>query len=198
MRALPFCRCQLEQALPYPPVNKPLTSNYLDKQYRYAIIALLYSARFLSALRTMPARHAVPLTPSKSVRPLPRPSYRQSAPVTPLFSALAKSVQPSHFKGFRFPLFSYTYRLFCTCQKLNPFLFTQFRTLCQKHPGGGWALRHLKDRTPYLPSLSQSRLGREVCFPPVTSHESPACHQRERGALAARIMAAASQGASHA
>src|SRR6266705_2982956 len=92
----------------------------------------------------MPARHAVPLTPSKSVRPLPRPSYRQSAPVSPLFSALAKSVQPSHFKGFSSPLFSYTYRLFCTCQKLNPFLFMQFRTLCQKHPGGGWGASALE------------------------------------------------------
>ncbi len=105
---------------------------------------MLFSARFLSALQTMPARHAVPLTPSKSVRPLPRPSYRQSAPVSPLFSALAKSVQPSHFKGFSSPLFSYTYRLFCTCQKLNPFLFTQFRTLCQKHPGGGWGASALE------------------------------------------------------
>src|SRR6266581_7393104 len=85
----------------------------------------------------MPARHALPLTPSKSVRPLPRPSYKQSAPVSPLFPALAKSVQPSHFKDFSFPLFSYTYRLFCTCQKLNPFLFMQFRPLFQKHPGGG-------------------------------------------------------------
>src|SRR6266581_3616558 len=92
----------------------------------------------------MPARHALPLTPSESVRPLSRPSYKQSAPVSPLFSALAKSVQPSHFKDFSSPLFSYTYRLFCTCQKLNPFLFMQFRTLCQKHPGGGWGASALE------------------------------------------------------
>src|SRR6266699_3564107 len=92
----------------------------------------------------MPARHAVPLTPSKSVRPLPRPSYRQSAPVTPLFSALAKSVQPSHFKGFRFPLFSYTFLLLSTCPTLIPFLFTQFRSLCQRRPGGGWGASALE------------------------------------------------------
>src|SRR6266581_3805874 len=112
----------------------------------------------------MPARHALPLTPSKSVRPLPRPSYKQSAPVSPLFPALAKSVQPSHFKDFSFPLFSYNYGLFAKNTRV-----------------GGAALRLLKDRTPYLSSLFRSRLSREVCFPPVTSHESPACHDRERG-----------------
>src|SRR6266700_7968623 len=85
----------------------------------------------------MPARHAVPLTPSKSVRPLSRPSSKQSAPVSPLFSALAKSVQPSHFKGFSFSLFSYTYGLFCTCQKLNPFLLMQFRTPPGARPVAG-------------------------------------------------------------
>src|SRR6266699_449871 len=34
-------------------------------------------------------------------------------------------------------LFSYSSKLFCTRQKLNSFVFMQFRTLCQKHPGWG-------------------------------------------------------------
>ncbi len=36
-----------------------------------------------------------------------------------------------------FPFFSYSCELFCTHQKLNPFVFKQFRTLCAKHPGVG-------------------------------------------------------------
>ncbi len=35
------------------------------------------------------------------------------------------------------PLESAAYALFCIHQNHNPFLFTRFRTLCQKHPGGG-------------------------------------------------------------
>src|SRR6266446_5269472 len=34
-------------------------------------------------------------------------------------------------------LFSHSSKLFCTRQKLNSFVFMQFRTLCQKHPGVG-------------------------------------------------------------
>jgi len=36
-------------------------------------------------------------------------------------------------------VFSYSCALFCTLQKLNPFIFKLFHTLCQKHPGVGWA-----------------------------------------------------------
>src|SRR5260370_30572155 len=32
---------------------------------------------------------------------------------------------------------SYSSALFCTSQKLNPFVFNRFRTLCQKPPGAG-------------------------------------------------------------
>src|SRR5712692_4957677 len=148
----------------------------------------------------MPARHAVPLTPSKSVRPLPRPSYRQSAPVSPLFSVFAKSVQPSHFKDFSFSLFSYTYGLFCTYQKLNPFLFMQFRTLCQKHPGGGWGASAPEGSDSLsLFTVSVATRPRGVFS---SSRQSPGTSHRpatsgSAGALAARIMAAASQGASH-
>ncbi len=40
-----------------------------------------------------------------------------------------------------FPFFSRSSRLFCAQQKLNSFLFKQFRTLCTKHPGVGWGTR---------------------------------------------------------
>src|SRR5258708_2498395 len=36
------------------------------------------------------------------------------------------------------PFLSYSSKLFCTHQKLNPFVFMQFRTLCEKHPGVGY------------------------------------------------------------
>src|SRR6267378_2338668 len=32
---------------------------------------------------------------------------------------------------------AHSFALFCTPQKLNPFIFKRFRTLCQKHPGWG-------------------------------------------------------------
>src|SRR5229473_6851478 len=61
-----------------------------------------------------------PLKPSSSLRP--------ASPFQHLTSA-----------------FSYSSELFCTRQKLNSFLFKQFRTLLQKHPGVGylWFLKTL-------------------------------------------------------
>src|SRR6266702_1898876 len=50
------------------------------------------------------------------------------------------------------PLYFHTlpnsFALFCTYQKLNPFIFMQFRTLCEKHPGVGEQF----DAYPSLPS----------------------------------------------
>src|ERR1700737_2238829 len=39
------------------------------------------------------------------------------------------------------PFFSHCCALFCTYEKLNHFVFSQFRTLCQKPPGVGVPLR---------------------------------------------------------
>src|SRR6266446_4686508 len=36
-----------------------------------------------------------------------------------------------------FQTIPHSFALFCTYQKLNPFVFMQFRTLCEKHPGEG-------------------------------------------------------------
>jgi hypothetical protein len=38
-----------------------------------------------------------------------------------------------------FHVLAHSFALFCTHQKLNSFVFTRFRTLCQKPPGGGGA-----------------------------------------------------------
>ncbi|SRR5712691_4939215 len=59
-----------------------------------------------------------PLKPSSSLRP--------ASPFQHLTSA-----------------FSYSSELFCTRQKLNSFLFKQFRTLSQKHPGVGYPSRSI-------------------------------------------------------
>src|SRR5436309_11644709 len=85
----------------------------------------------------MASRHAVLLTPSESLGPAQLLSYKQEAPVSPLFAALAKSVHLVDTTPLSRPLFSYTCALFCTPQNLNSRLFKQFRTLRQKHPGWG-------------------------------------------------------------
>jgi hypothetical protein len=112
----------------------------------------------------MGARKVVLLTPSKSVNRPPLLSYKQTAPVTPLFATLTKSAYLYHSAAFSRPLFSCSYALFCIQQKLNSFLFMRFRTLCQKHPGGGGGVSSQNSSAfllllPLLPAL-HSR-----CFP---------------------------------
>jgi hypothetical protein len=55
----------------------------------------------------------------------------------PLASGPCKSPHRFHSMGFIFPLFSYSYALFCTMQSSNSFSLNSFRTLCTKHPGWG-------------------------------------------------------------
>src|SRR5260370_27825608 len=38
-----------------------------------------------------------------------------------------------------FQTLAHSFAPFCTREKLKSFLFLSFRTLCQKHPGAGWA-----------------------------------------------------------
>ncbi len=74
----------------------------------------------------------------------------RNSPVTPVESALTKRggagpSQPSTFRHSDLvsihPLYFHTlpnsFVLFCTCEKFKPFIFKQFRTLCEKHPGVG-------------------------------------------------------------
>jgi hypothetical protein len=127
-------------------------------------------------------------------------------PVTPLFATLTKTAgvyqqfpfwnptlrHPSSLTTTNSPVpascpyFSYSCALFCTYAKLNSILFTQFRTLSQKHRGWGThppsfiekqdeTVRHQcePDRqlaAPYSSTSHQSRITsrfRAGCRPPV-------------------------------
>src|SRR5260370_30527902 len=48
------------------------------------------------------------------------------------------NVFPSYPLSFH--AFAHSFALFCTRAKINPFLFSRFRTLCAKHPGWGGLL----------------------------------------------------------
>ena len=85
----------------------------------------------------MPFRHAVLLTPShdgkRSVW-----SYRYTGTLPRLISFVSHDGYENKSSLFySSSFFSDSCALFCIPQKLNPFLFKQFRTLLQKHPGVG-------------------------------------------------------------
>src|SRR6266849_1451046 len=44
------------------------------------------------------------------------------------------------------PFFSHSSKLFCTLQHLNSFVFKQFQTLLQKHPGWGCPIPFIEDQ----------------------------------------------------
>jgi len=52
-------------------------------------------------------------------------------------AAFCKSPQLYQSMGLAFPLFSYSYALFCYRQNAKPFFFSRFRTLWQNTRGGG-------------------------------------------------------------
>jgi hypothetical protein len=65
-----------------------------------------------------------------------------------LFLFNVSTFKPSNMPTF-FVLssaFSYPYKLFCTFQNLNSFVFKQIRTLSQKHPGVGYLLPLYEDQ----------------------------------------------------
>ncbi len=73
----------------------------------------------------------------------------------------------------RYPLcfqtLAHSFALFCAREKLKSFFFLSFRTLCQKHPGGGWA-RVFQFTIWILPRLHCFHRSRGFGPPPVTSH----------------------------
>jgi len=123
----------------YPTQSKPLKI-ILDIRYQHAIMHAI-TIRFYPAQRTMLARQAVLLTPSNFSGSTPllscQPAFARKPFVSSLFHTLLESAHPHDSTAFSIPLFSYTYALFCTQQKLNSFIFIRFRTLCAKHPGWG-------------------------------------------------------------
>src|SRR6266849_2327527 len=66
-------------------------------------------------------------------------------PCRKLLSALkpSSSLRPASPFQHLTSAFSHSSELFCTRQKLNSFLFKQFRTLSQKHPGVGYPSRSI-------------------------------------------------------
>jgi hypothetical protein len=70
-----------------------------------------------------------------------------------------KSPHQYHSKCFSFPLFSYSYALFCTEQNAIFNLFISLRTLCRKHPG--WRIPPSSNRQtiepPGIPKLVCAR-----------------------------------------
>lgn len=76
--------------------------------------------------------HALPSAPGPS---LPLPSYKHSAPLTPLFATLTKSVYLIDSTPLTRPLFSYSYALFGAFQNPISFPFNRFRTLSRKCRG---------------------------------------------------------------
>src|SRR5271169_2564945 len=91
-------------------------------------------------------RFPPPPLPSNSSASLPLLIYEFSASLSvktllaPAAAALCKSPHQYHSMGLAFPLFSYSYALFCHRQDAKPFIFKSFRTLWQKHPGWGGGL----------------------------------------------------------
>src|SRR6266581_9405804 len=97
----------------------------------------------------MRPRPAVLPTPTSSSHLSPLLSRQQLPPLTPLAATLTKNRgvgahplrnQPLATRCSRMdssPFFSHSCALFCAHQKLNPFIFKRFRTLCQKSRGVG-------------------------------------------------------------
>jgi hypothetical protein len=64
-------------------------------------------------------------------------SFTKMPGVTQQFPIWNALLPTQHSPLYSSSFVSYSYELFCVPQKLNPFLFKQFRTLSQKHPGWG-------------------------------------------------------------
>jgi hypothetical protein len=61
-------------------------------------------------------------------------------PLAVEFLSLAKSAEQYPSFALSHPLSSYSYPLFCKLQNANILIFSKFRTLCAKRPGGGMPL----------------------------------------------------------
>src|SRR5438552_14217326 len=140
------------------------------------MLKILYNSnssrvRFFRASPVMGAHQAVLLTSSKSVHLRRRVLSLRIAPVSPLFSALAKSAQPSHSTQLSFPLFSCTYELFCTGEKATPFPLCASALFAKNTQGGGG---------PCLTIISLSEPRAALIFPipplcPLCSRWHPCC-----------------------
>jgi hypothetical protein len=118
---------------------------------------------------------------------LPAPSGSLTTTVlSPLAAILTESTgwgQSSHFGSPRAhrggtlrsplsstPFLSHSCALFCAREKLNPFLFKRFRTLCKEPPGWGWA--HSSRSLPATRSLSTFNFRLSTSFSAPFFHRS--------------------------
>jgi hypothetical protein len=108
-------------------------------------------------------RPALPSNSSATVLPLTSVCSAPSALRSRLAPAatLCKSPQQYHSIGLGFPLFSYSYALFCREQNAKSFIFRGFRTLWQEHRRGVSYSQHNISRL--LASASANSV--RVCHP---------------------------------
>ncbi len=78
-----------------------------------------------------------------------------------------------HSTALRFPLFSYSYALFCFMQSSNSFLLNSFRTLCPKHPGWGTSTDFLCVNSAYSASLRYLFLSSTAASSKLSAVSSP-------------------------
>ncbi len=126
------------------PHHSPLTTkSFTIRTSETPLPQLLYNPHLQAPLGS--AGNKGLITPLES-------ALTKNSPVSPLESALTKRWGVGHasLSGTRHLslvtcnriqvlLFSYTSKLFCTRQKLNPFVFIQIHALCAKHRGVGAA-----------------------------------------------------------
>ncbi len=83
--------------------------------------------------------------------------------------SIRKCPHQYHSKCFSFPLFSYSYALFCTEQNANSRILNHLRTLCTKHPG--WRMpQSLTTQTvkpPDIPKLVCARVAAPIIAAPL-------------------------------
>ena len=100
---------------------------------------------------TLPSPPLCELAPSAAERPV---TARRLFVFIHL-RTLPDSAHSYHSTPLSRPLFSYICALFCTPQIVNPFVFKQFRTLCEKHGGVGGGTMGMSNQR-FFPALSWS------------------------------------------
>src|SRR2546427_3031112 len=161
-------------------------------------IRLFRAPSFTSSVSSYP-----PVSPSLMFRTFFQVPY----PASPLFAILTKTPgvwgYSSHFGTARavlptgtpyiiqvlsFHVLTHSFALFCIRKKINSFVFKQFRTLWQKHPGGG-------SEFPFLGRLDVGTFRCAFCIPNGVTGRSPIrpiaakrlwCHNPQRYEISSR------------
>src|SRR5713101_842451 len=122
---------------------------FLPMASRQAVLLTpsISSLRLIHGVSSAQIMHETPQIPFFVFKSLHTLSFPY--PVSPVFVTLTRTAgmctNNSHSGIPRLlatlsSLFSHSCALFCTQQKINPFVFKQIHTLCPKHPGVGGAV----------------------------------------------------------